>query len=258
LLFHIYLICRYPSRGSGCPDTNPAVNPEAEDETYMYGAAQNYYFPDYAVNNCGYGIDYPAWMAVSGFEKFYLFQTGQECCDRFFSGASDCPYENENTVTQSGPYYWNSYQDFVPNNGAMPVVYNHTYYPDVHAATCVNGTDYPAWMASDADFKRLYLFGNLEGCCVHWYTEAGKDGCVSNVIQGVYLVEPCPENRPDCNNAPTIANITEHQKTMWYPDMDGHRCKNDGAMSSWMLAEGYAALYLFNTRAQCCAAFGFC
>ncbi len=55
----VHPTCRYPSRGSGCPDASQAVNPEAEDETYMYGSARNYYFPDYAVNNCGYGCNYP-------------------------------------------------------------------------------------------------------------------------------------------------------------------------------------------------------
>jgi len=246
----------YPSRGSTCPDAGRAANPEAEDEPHHSApySMQNYYFPDFSVNNCGFGWDYPAWMGINGYEKSYLFREGHECCDRYFPTVSNCPYEH----TQQLDYFWTSYQDNLPNLDDMPVIYNHTYYPDLDAKTCVNGTDYPDWMASDVDFKRLYLFKRLEGCCTEWFTTFGLDECVKNVIQGVYDVEPCPTNRPDCNNMPTITNTTTHMKGMWYPDIDGYKCKQDGAVPKWMLAEGYNELYLFNTRDQCCAAFGYC
>jgi hypothetical protein len=119
-------------------------------------------------------------------------------------------------------------------------------------------------MASDRDFKRLYLFKRLDGCCRQWYTEWNVDECVKNVIQGKYLTEPCAINRPgggtpeDCNTTAPVVNNTELQLQMWYPDINGYRCKKDGNMASWMRAEGYAIWYLFNTREQCCAAFGFC
>ena len=132
------------------------------------------------------------------------------------------------------------------------------YYPDLNAGTCVNGTDFPEWMASDVDFKRMYLFKTLGGCCKQWFTDFDLDGCIANVIQGEYAVEPCPTNRPECNNNTTIANATDHLLGMFYPDLGTHVCKNDRQMPSWMLADGYQEWYLFNSRDQCCAAFGFC
>jgi hypothetical protein len=122
----------------------------------------------------------------------------------------------------------------------------------------VTRTDYPGWMASDVEFKRLYLFNTLDGCCEKWFTPYNLDGCKSRVIQGLYSVLPCPLNRPDCNNAPAITNVTDHKMNMWYPDMQGSSCKNDRQMPEWMLAEGYTEWYLFNSREQCCSKFGLC
>ena len=140
----------------------------------------------------------------------------------------------------------------------MPVRYNHTYYPDLNAGTCVNGTDYPAWMASDRDFRRMYLFKALDGCCEKWFSSWDLEGCANQVIQGTYATEPCPENRPECNHTSSAVNATEVLIGMWYPDIDVNKCKNDKQVPKWMLQDGYAIWYLFNTRAQCCAAFGFC
>lgn len=248
----------FPGQGN-CPDTGAAVNPEAEDEAWQSNPhpMKNYFFPDYDVNNCGYGRDYPAWMGASAYEKHYLFMTGPECCDRFFPTVGGCPYENESTNTQSG-YYWTSYQDEKKNGDKMPIKYNHTFYPDIQAGTCVNGTDHPEWMASDVDYQRLYLFKGLEGCCNQWFTDSGFAKCMANVIQGYYRVDPCPINRPDCNNGDKISDIEKFRLTMWYPDMDGDKCKNDGAMEKYMLQTDYHEWYLFNTQEQCCAAFGFC
>mmetsp|Transcript_9679 Transcript_9679/g.23654 ORF Transcript_9679/g.23654 Transcript_9679/m.23654 type:complete len:127 (+) Transcript_9679:2351-2731(+) len=123
--------------------------------------------------------------------------------------------------------------------------------------TCFS-TDYPSWMSSDRDYIRLYLFKSLDGCCTHWFTDFDLPGCMNNVIQGVYDVEPCATNRPDCNHVPSITNATEHRLGMWYPDIDGSRCKNDGHMEDWMRDDEYAEWYLFNTRQQCCAAFWVC
>lgn len=252
-------LCRYPLK-SDCPDLQKAVNPEAEDEAWHSDPypLDNYYFPDFSRTSCGFGWDYPAWMGYNSYEKHYLFRTGEECCRKYFPTSSNCPYED--TVQQG--YYWESYHNDKDNLDDMPIKYNHTYYPDLASGTCVNGTDYPPWMAADTDFKRLYIFKRLDGCCKQWFTDWDLDGCVRNVIQGKYITLPCAENRPEDNNpacdTSTIANSTEALLGMWYPDIDGHRCKNDGAMPSWMRAEGYAVWYLFNTRAQCCAAFGFC
>jgi len=247
----------YPSLGSGCPAAGLAVNPEAQDESHHNGASpmSNYYFPDFATNNCAFGWDYPSWYGDSGYEKFYLFRTGELCCSRYFPGQGGCPYENESNM-QSG-YYWETYQENLPNGVDMPIRYNHTYYPDISADTCVNGTDYPPYMASDKDYRRNYLFKNLEGCCTHWFTTSGLEKCKANMIQSIYIVEPCPLNRAGCTPTASITNMTEHRLTMWYPDLDSLKCKNDGSPEFWMLDEEFVEWYLFNTKDACCAGFGY-
>lgn len=242
----------YPARGSSCPDAQYAVNPEAEDEPWHSSAypIRNYYFPDFSENNCGYGWDYPAWMGSSAYEKSYLFQRGVECCDRFFPGKGGCPFED----TQQLDYYWTSYQENIDNLDDMPIKHNHTYWPDLHSKSCVNGTNYPDWMVSDVDFERMYLFKTLDGCCNHWFTEVGLEGCMNTVIEGYYDLEPCPLNRPECNH---VANKLL-DLSMWYPDLDGYKCQADGNIPSWMLAEDYKDWYLFSSKETCCAAFGFC
>ena len=95
----------------------------------------NYFFPDFSVNSCGFGRDYPAWMGWNGYEKHYLFRQGSECCEKYFPGKSGCPYER----TKQVDYYWTSYQDNLPNSEDMPIVYNHTYFPVFFSGTCVNG-----------------------------------------------------------------------------------------------------------------------
>jgi len=247
----------YPALGSDCPHNGPAVNPEAEDEPWNADKypMNNYYFPDFSKNSCGFGWDYPNWMGINGYEKHYLFTEGKTCCERFFATSSaPCPYED---TVQTG-YYWESYQEHLANEDDMPIKYNHTYYPDRNAGTCVNGTDYPEYMGSDKEFIRLYLFKNLEGCCKHWF---GSDAtnladCENNVIQGKYEIEPCPTNRPDCNHTSSVTNTTAELLTMWYPSMDEGKCKNDGNMPSYMLLEDYTDWYLFNDKERCCAAFG--
>lgn len=246
----------YPSR-SDCPDNGKAVNPEAEDEAWNPGAMRNYYFPDFVQQSCDYGRDYPAWMGINGYEKHYLFTEANDCCSRFFAGVGGCPLQN--SVTDQAGYYWETYHDNLENHIAMPEVYNHTYYADLNARTCVNGTDYPEWMGSDDEFKRLYLFKDLEGCCKQWFSATEFSYCQAHVIQGIYEIEPCPTNRPDCNNtAPVVANATAELLAKWYPDIDGQKCQQDGNTPEWMLHEGYTEWYLFNTQEQCCAAFGYC
>jgi len=247
----------YPGK-SDCPDTERAVNPEAEDEPWFSDpySAQNYFFPDFEKNSCGFGRDYPAWMGINGYEKTYLFTSGDgdACCQKFFANlGTACPYENE---PQTG-YYWTSYFEDKDNAAAMPTVYNHTYYPDINLGTCINGTDFPDWMRSDTDFERMYLFKSAEGCCNEWFN-TGLRSCMAKIVQGFYDYVPCPENRPDCNETPSITNITEHRLKQWYPALKGGSCRNDEDMPGWMLNDEYAPFYLFNTVEQCCAAFGYC
>jgi hypothetical protein len=244
---------RYPDR-TDCPDTERAVNPENEDEPWQ-NSTNNYFFPDFIKSSCAYGRDYPTWMGDISFEKHYLFRQGSECCTKFFPTASNCPYEQA-TQAQSG-YYWNSYQNNTSNSAPATIKYSHTFYPDLAASACVNGTDYPAWMGSTVEFKRTYLAGTIDGCCTKWFPSQNLNDCKNNVIQGVYDILPCPTNRPDCNATVTITNMTEHLLGMWYPDLGASICKSDGGSPEWMKAAGFAEVYLFNTKEQCCSKFGF-
>ena len=121
-------------------------------------------------------------MGVNGYEKSYLFSPddGELCCQRFFAKENTaCPY----TKADQDGYYWETYFEDQINSVPMPVVYNHTYYPDLNAGTCVNGTDYPEWMARDDNFKRVYLFKEPEGCCKNWFASNNYDSCLVSIIQ---------------------------------------------------------------------------
>lgn len=118
-------------------------------------------------------------------------------------------------------------------------------------------TDYPTWMASDVDFKRLYLFKKPEGCCNKWFVTA-VDACVNSIIQGKYDILPCPTNRPECNQTSSVTNATAEVLSKWYPSIWEFKCKNDQKMPEYMLIEGYREWYLFNSEEQCCASFGYC
>jgi hypothetical protein len=247
----------YPESGSSCPSNEKPVSAEAEDEAWFANPypLDNYYFPDFTTNNCGFGRDYPAWMGYNSYEKHYLFRKGNECCSKFFPEATNCPAEN---TAQTG-YYWEKYH---PKNtqhhiSSTPIVYNHTFYPSLDAGTCVNGTDYPDWMGSDVDFIRLYLFKKPEGCCNQWF-KSDTAACQSSIIQGKYAVLPCPTNRPGCVSVATVSNATAELLSMWYPSFFEHKCKNDQWIPEYMLIQSYRDSYLFNSEEQCCAAFGYC
>lgn len=128
------LIFRFPAH-TNCPDSSAYVSvPIKEDNPN-----ENYYFPDFDQNSCGHGRNYPAWMGLEGYERWYLFINPTECCEQFFPLSSNCPYEN---TPQTG-YYWEIYHPDRSNDAILPEVYNHSFYPDIQAGTCINGTDYP-------------------------------------------------------------------------------------------------------------------
>ena len=252
------------------------MNGEAEDEPWMSDpySVSNYYFPDFKQNSCGFGRDYPcefafislprlklfpntnlAWMGINGYEKHYLFLDGVDCCNRFFknSGAA-CPFEH----TDQNDYYWTAYEDNLPNDQPMPIIYNHTFYPLMGKRTCINGTDYPEWMGLDNDFSRMYLFKTLDGCCDKWFTDYGSQYCKDNVVQGHYNKTYCPENRPilseDGTGCVETNNVAGPQ---WYPALNVSTCKSDGDTPSWMLSEDYKDYYIFTTKEACCGGFGY-
>ena len=240
----------YPTE-TNCPDSEPAVNSEEEHAAWYADPYPNagYFFPDFTVSSCGFGTDYPSWYGSNGYEKWYLFRAGSECCTKYFPRSSNCPYEDE-TSYEPG-YYWESYQNDLPNDSdAYPVIRNDTFYPDINAGTCVNGTDYPDWMSSDVDFQRMYLYKEPEGCCKFWFGESTLSSCMNLIISGVYV------NRTNTNA--TDSDIEAERLTKWYPAMKGNTCRNDQDMPSWMLEDEYTTYYLFNTYEQCCAAFGYC
>ncbi|KAL3760452.1 hypothetical protein ACHAWU_005987, partial [Discostella pseudostelligera] len=195
--------------------------------------------------NCVSGNNYENWMQSEGFKSHYLFDNATRCCETWYPGRPDCPdneravnpeiedepwhsqpYSMDNyyfltstktivdlvettrhgwAINQQTGYYWTSYANDTANSDPIPIINGHTYYPDLASSTCVNGTNYPEWMASDIEFKRLYLFKTLDGCCEKWYKSINLDGCKSRVVQGTYDVAPCPINRPDCKNDPQIS-----------------------------------------------------
>jgi len=236
----------YPNN-SGCPYTGgKPTNPEEDKAPWYsdYYPARGHYYPDFTLNSCGFGQDFPAWMGSSSYEKFYLFAKGGSCCTKYFPSVSNCPYEDESQFKLG--YYWEKYQADLPNAVAYPVIYNHLFYPDMKARVCVNGTDYPSWMAEDKTYTQLYLYKNdPRGCCKYWFGETSADSCVHNIIQSTYI-----------NTTQIAANVTAAYLDMWYPILEENRCMNDGHAPSWMMNDGYPEWFLFNTRSSCCAAFG--
>ena len=116
------------------------------------------------------------------------------------------------------------------------------------AGTCINGTDYPTWMASKKEYSRLYLYKNdPQGCCKYWFGDTSVDSCVQRIIRST-----------DCIQAATgmAVNKTAEYLNMWYPVIKEHTCKQDKLIPSWMQNEGYIDWSLFHTRQYCCAAFG--
>jgi len=98
-------------------------------------------------------------MGYNSYEKHYLFKQGTECCSKFFPSATNCPYEN---TAQTG-YYWEKYQDSIPNTAPMPFIYNHTYYPAFESGTCVNG-----YASATTGIKRFsqHHFSHLHHRCI--------------------------------------------------------------------------------------------
>jgi len=231
----------YPTRGD-CPDTSSIVPYTTEDQAYYSNPypLDNYYYPDYTLNNCGYGRDYPAWMGNDGYAQSYLFVQDSECCQKFFPSRGDCPAEN---TPQTG-YYWESYQPNVPNHIPLGTIPPPTvFYPDLFSNTCINGLDYPDWMNSDIVYQRMYLYDTAEGCCTFWYGVDHLADCLNDVITRTVTVS-------------TTATPTPAPE-QWYPKLSEQICSMDGNPPSWMLQDGFQDLYIFGSSTECCAQWGY-
>lgn len=53
-------------------------------------------------------------MGMEGYERWYLFFNGRDCCDKYFPLSSNCPYEDS---PQTG-YYWEIYHPARPNDAS--------------------------------------------------------------------------------------------------------------------------------------------
>jgi hypothetical protein len=223
---------------NNCPDTQASVTQVIEeDDPY-----QNYFFPDFDLNSCAHGRDYPAWMGQEGYTRWYLFIDPQECCSKYFPASQRCPYE----INPQSGYYWESNNSDNANGAAdTRPYYNHTYYPNMQLGTCINGTDYPSWMIETEEFKRLYIFNEPQGCCEFWFGDFGESsGCVSNVVQGDYDA-----------SITVSTNRTADLLEKWYPLLEQRRCVKDGATPTWMLSETFSDYYTFSSQEACCAMF---
>ena len=82
-------------------------------------------------------------------------------------------------------------------------------------------------------------------CCEFWFGDYGADsGCVSNVIQSVYV-----------SNTTVNPNATAAMLEMYYPVLEERRCIKDGGTPGWMMSETFREYYLYNTAEACCSVF---
>ena len=106
--------------------------PMAEDDGVQEGyfwLVDEAFFPNWKGDGCGYGNDYPEWMADPTQAKAHLFQTAEECCDLWFpSHSAHC----QNTIV---------YSSVGTQTGGPPNYNNGTWYPTLTS---------PRWPSSPA------------------------------------------------------------------------------------------------------------
>jgi insulin receptor substrate 1 len=221
---------------TSCPDTNGATPYDVNDGP---SPLNNFFYPDDKLNNCGYGRDYPVWMGDEGYAPHYLFSTPAGCCDKYYPGRTDCPAE---TTPQTG-YFWESYAQKLPIDVPDPPQEPETvFYPDQASKTCINGYDYPSWMAAEG-YSRLYIFDTAEGCCNYWYGDSGSAECLAGLV-----IRP---------TSPAGTGATTTVARDWYPQLSLQACSNDGNIPDWMLGAGFSTSFTFVSERECCNAWGY-
>lgn len=70
--------CLTDSKNSHVPFPFPSYSVQPESSSPQ---RKDYYFPDLTGEmNCMYGKNYEDWMMTAGYEPYYLFTNGQDCC----------------------------------------------------------------------------------------------------------------------------------------------------------------------------------
>ena len=133
--------------------------PMAEDDGVQEGyfwLVDEAFFPNWKGDGCGYGNDYPEWMADPTQAKAHLFQTAEECCDLWFpSHSAHC----QNTIV---------YSSVGTQTGGPPNYNNGTWYPTLTSPyECLDGTP-PGWMVAEG-YKPHYVFDSHAECCQAHY-----------------------------------------------------------------------------------------
>merc|ERR1719253_719247 len=144
----------------------------------------NYWYPAMGgENKCRYGRDYLDFMKEN--PSYFLFDTLEECCEDHNCDDMD---DVDVVITTSSPTK-NPTMSPTKNPTSIPTnnpTKNPTteptdsptekgyWYPDIHANgnLCIYGTDYPAWMNTDAQ-RTNNLYNGQGDCCRDHNCDAG-------------------------------------------------------------------------------------
>ena len=158
------------------------------------------------------------WMKL--FTKHYLYQTPEECCEKWYPSEPNCPLPGDDGVQEG--FYWQV---------------DESFYPNWSGDFCAKGNSYPEWMADPMN-RDTHLFPSAKECCDTWFPKETAE-CqrkVATVIDGKQIGGP---------------NV----KGTWYPSLNGRFECIDGTPPAWMTAsDGYKDAYVFDSHAECCKA----
>jgi len=248
-------------------------------------ARQKHFYPDmYGKLNCVYDSGYEDWM-MKEHAKYFLFDTADDCCSKWYPAKDDCPILDFNDSTTPQLDYKPN-----PNEGY--------YYPHLSGSNCRFGRNYPQFMINS---PKHYLYSTPSECCSKWYPDevncpmleddGVQDGLFFDVdmafhpnwkgnwceLSGDYpewMADPTQrdthlfETAEDCCNLWFPSKSTECQDNIiepgdepstdppstWYPSLNGQYLCFEGIPPTWMAEEGYKDEYVFDSHAECCKA----